>query len=474
MLESFREHLQTSQLIPSHVVVIVGYSGGPDSTCLVHLLSSIGVDIIAAHLHHGQREEAASELKLCRAFAEQLGIPFISGFADVPQISSDLKISIEEAGRRARYDFLQDCANRIGADLIATAHTRDDHVETILLNLVRGTGLAGLAGIPESRQSIVRPLLPFTRAETRTYCEERGLWTHDDPCNTDNRHSRVRIRQNVFPELKLINPDLESAMARAASIVREETEFLDSMAAAALERSEIKLNGELSFLTAHCEIALSRELLGHLPNVLLKRALRLVAKALGSGLDFHQCQVLVDGLNERDRGAITTEGGDVAIEWDQEQILAKQIQMPAPFRFNLTVPGETISDELGWSIAATRSAAQGLRSVRAATEAILDEGGVKGTLFFRSAEPGLSIQPLGFSGRRKLADLMSEAGLTAAARRRLPVVCDMLGPIWVPGVCLEERVRVQPHTENALHLRLLSIDGSGGMDRNGMDTLSVR
>jgi tRNA(Ile)-lysidine synthase len=167
MLERFRDHLATSGLVPDGVPILVGYSGGADSTCLVHLLHQVGIPIVAAHLHHGQREEAETELKLCQAFAESLNIPFVSGRADVPRLAQDIRIGLEEAGRNARYGFFQQAAYQTGCDLIATAHTRDDHVETVLFNITRGTGMSGLAGIPERRDSIVRPLLPFTRQETR-------------------------------------------------------------------------------------------------------------------------------------------------------------------------------------------------------------------------------------------------------------------------------------------------------------------
>src|SRR4051794_31978473 len=120
MLDRFREHLETSLLIPEGAQVLVGYSGGADSTCLLHLLHEMQVSIVAAHLHHSQRHEADTELKLCQAFCEELGVPFVSGRADVPRMSRDLKIGVEEAGRRARYEFLESAAARIGCDLIAT------------------------------------------------------------------------------------------------------------------------------------------------------------------------------------------------------------------------------------------------------------------------------------------------------------------------------------------------------------------
>jgi len=453
MLDSLIYHLQTSGLIPAGSRVLVGYSGGADSTCLLHLLHLAGVDVVAAHLHHGQRDEAETEMRLCEAFAETIGVPFISGRADVPRIARDLGIGLEEAGREARYGFFRQAANELGCNLIATAHTRNDQVETILLNVTRGCGLAGLSGIPEKRDEIVRPLLPFTRDQTRAYCENEGFWFHDDPSNSDISFSRARIRHRVLGELRSINPAVESAISRLASIAGEEDRFLNGMAAAALEQSEIPLNGELRFLSADVEVMFSRSQLSSLPPVLFRRSMRLMAGALGGSLDHDQTAILQLGIVEDDRGSVTAEGGEVVIEWTTETVGVRRLLPTAPYRYGLTVPGETISDEFGWRFVAYEEPYDGVAPVRASLDVRLNLKETKGTLYFRTAAPGDQMRPLGFDGRRKLSDILSEAGLTAAARARLPIVCDMLGPIWAPGVCLEERVRPVENTETVLRVQ---------------------
>src|SRR5688572_13418576 len=155
MLERLRSFVADKGLIPDGAKVLVGYSGGADSTCLLHLLHLAKVNCVAAYLHHGQRSEADQELEGCAAFAEGLGIPFVSGQADVPRLAMDRGIGIEEAGREARYAFFEEAAKQTGCDLIATAHTKSDLAETVLLNLIRGTGLAGLGGIPVRRGNII-------------------------------------------------------------------------------------------------------------------------------------------------------------------------------------------------------------------------------------------------------------------------------------------------------------------------------
>lgn len=457
MLQAFRDNLARTGLIPPGSQVLVGYSGGADSTCLIHLLRESGINFIAAHLHHGQRPEADKELALCEAFCKELDIPFLSGHADIPRIAADMKIGYEEAGRHARYAFFTRASLQTQCDLIATAHTRTDHVETVLLNMTRGSGLAGLAGIPTRRGNIIRPLLPFSRSETRTYCEAHNFWYHDDPANEDVSFSRARIRHRVVPELRAINPGADENISRLAEIADEEHSFLNGMAAAALEQSEVQPNADLHFLTLDCEAVFDRARLGQLPAVLFKRAVRLATEALDASLTQDQTEAVLDGVISQERGAVTAEGGRVVVEWDSEKVSVRQLQATTPFRYGLTVPGETASDEFGWRFVAFETKPD-WEPQRASMRVQVAIGKIQGQLYFRTAKEGDKMQPLGFSGHRKVSDLLSEAGLSSAAKARIPIVCDMLGPIWVPGICLHDRVRLGEGESNALELRFESLE----------------
>jgi len=454
MTERFRQHLSESGLIPDGTSVVLGYSGGADSTCLLHLMAAVGTaDVTAVHLHHGQRAEADKEMELCEAFCKELEVPFMSGRADVPKIAKEMGVGLEEAGRHARYEFFEQCLFQTGAELALTAHTLDDQVETVLLNLVRGTGLHGLAGIPVKRDRIVRPLLPFTRAETRGYCDERGLWYHDDPANSDVSFRRVRMRLKVMPELVEVNPAVREAIGRLARLAGDESRFLDGMAAAALEQAETPLNGDLRFLSKECEAAFRLDTLLALPRVLLARAVRLATGAVGQAFDFDQTEAALAGLSGEERGSVTAEGGEVVLEWGDGRALVRTLRADGPFKFPLTLPGETVSDVFGWKLTAEHTGpADYLREARS-LDVVIDAEAVQGDLFFRSYERGDCIRPLGLSGTKKLGDLMGEIGLTQAARARLPLVCDSEGPIWVPGGCIADRVKVIDESVRCLWLK---------------------
>lgn len=451
MLEALREHLKDSRLIPDGDRVLVGYSGGADSTALVHLLRELGIDFVAAHLHHGLRQEADVELKLCEAFCQSLGVQFVSGRADLPRMMRDRKLGVEEAGRLARYAFFRQAAAQLGCRWIATGHTKDDHVETVLLHLARGSGIGGLAGLPSRRDDLIRPLLPFGRAETRAYCEEHGFWFHDDPANSDVSLSRSRLRHRVLPELRHVNPAADDAIARLAHLAGEEDAFLNGAAAAALEQAEIPLNGKLRFLTLDCEAAFDRSKLELLPKVLFRRAVRLAAHALGAELNWRQTEALVDLMEASETGAVTADEGLVVVEVGEQAIHFREAAPDEPFRFPLTYPGETVSEAFGWLLTAFPSKASA-KPERDALEVQISPP--KGSMYFRSAAPGDKMQPLGFGHHRKLSDLLAEAGLTVSARKRLPIVCDLVGPIWAPGVCLDDRVAPREPGSEAVTLRI--------------------
>jgi tRNA(Ile)-lysidine synthase len=465
MLDAFKKHLESTQILPVGSKIVVAYSGGADSGCLLRLLSHPELidwqfEIIAAHLHHGQREEADKELKLCEAQCNEWGVAFVSGRADVPLIAEQMKIGVEEAGRHARYNFLNQVLGRFQFDTISTAHTKTENVETALFNLIRGSGPSGLIGIPSKRDRITRPLLEFTREETRTFCSDHGIWFHDDPTNDQIEFSRARIRHRIVPELNLINPQAEEAISRFMSILEEEDRFLNGAAAAALEQSEVKLNGPLNFLTSQSEIAFDRTKLESLPAVLLKRALRLSFEFFGSTLDFRQTEILAEWFRTGENGSITPEEAQSVGELRKDRFHVRELETSAPFRFKLTVPGETESEHFGWKFIAFESEPSHQRNQRNGMEVQIDADKVQGELFFRSFQSGDVIQPLGFEGHRKISDLYGEAGLTAAARTRLPIICDFVGPIWVPGVSLSNKIDKDETTQRVLVLSFRPLNAS--------------
>lgn len=431
--------------MPAGSRVLVGFSGGADSTCLVHLLHGEGYEIVAAHLNHGMRPEAADEAAQCQKWCESLGIGFALGNADIPRLSREQGLGVEEAGRDARYHFFDRASRQMDCVLIATAHTADDQAETVLLNITRGAGLTGLAGIPRRRGRIVRPLLPFSRAETQAYCEEHGLLVLHDPANDDIQFSRARIRHRVIPELQQINGSVQHALNRLSRLAADESRFLEGQAVSMLERAHLTPNGPLDFLTADCEVLFDRLAFEQTPAVLIRRAIRLIAQTLGAVASFDQVSAIEAMLEEEESGSVTFTDGEVVAEIGPKDIHFRVLQVDEPYKYPLTVPGETISDEFGWMFIAHEDSR---REDPKPLHTQLDLSVLKGGLHFRTAEPGDRM--IVHTKEEKVNDLMAKAGLTVSARRRLPIICDMVGPIWIPSVAVAARAEPKPESTRAL------------------------
>jgi tRNA(Ile)-lysidine synthase len=216
--------------------VLVGLSGGSDSVALLFLLRDLaengGFTIAGlAHVNHQLRTTAARDEEFCRALAERLNLRIAVKNEDVKGYARGRNLSVEDAARRIRYDFMEQTADALGAERIAVGHTQDDQAETFLLKLIRGAGLTGLGGIHPRRGRVIRPLLDVSRAELRGYLETRGEGWIEDESNEDLENPRNRIRHVVLPELDCAaGAATRPAIARAAGLLREDSEWLDELA----------------------------------------------------------------------------------------------------------------------------------------------------------------------------------------------------------------------------------------------------
>ena len=238
ILQQVRRTLRRHDLCPPDTRVVIGISGGSDSVALAFILRELapagGFTVAAlAHFNHRLRSTADRDEQFCRALAERLRLPIVVGGVDIREYAAAERLGIEEAARRARYAFLHRSAADLGAERIAVGHTRDDQAETFLLKLIRGAGLTGLGGIYPRRGALVRPLLDVSREDLRGLLEARGEPWMDDESNADIANPRNRVRHRVIPELDAAyGGPTSAAIARAASLVREDGSWLDDRAAA--------------------------------------------------------------------------------------------------------------------------------------------------------------------------------------------------------------------------------------------------
>ena len=231
MKQLVRHTIRQYHMLPDGARVLCGLSGGADSVSLVLCLQELGYQVCACHLNHGMRgAQADADEAFCRDFCEKHNIPFVSERCDVFAEAEKRKLSAETAAREMRYDFFARCAERMQVPYLATAHTADDNLETMLFHLIRGTGSAGLAGIPPVRGSIVRPLIAVERRQIERFLIERGQNWCTDATNLDDSCTRNKIRHHVIPALRDIEPCAARHALEAAQLVRQDNAYLDAQA----------------------------------------------------------------------------------------------------------------------------------------------------------------------------------------------------------------------------------------------------
>jgi len=235
LIEKILDYADANNMLPNAGVVLVCVSGGADSMCLLevmrHISYSRGFGIVAAHFNHKLRgDESDRDETFVMNVCEEHGIPFYSDRGDVAGLAKKRGTGIEETARDMRYSFFHETAEKVFASRIATAHTVNDNTETMLLNLVRGTGAGGMAGIPPVRGDVVRPLLCISREEVMEFISERKLPYMEDSTNKLDIYTRNNIRHNIIPLLEKINPRVHEVAFSASRLFREDEEFIADIA----------------------------------------------------------------------------------------------------------------------------------------------------------------------------------------------------------------------------------------------------
>ena len=242
MLETIKALTTEYDMLPRGGTVLCAVSGGADSMCLLHLLHTWagegGFRVAAAHYNHNLRgAESDRDAAFVAEWCAGQDIPCVIGAGDVAHEARARGLGVEETARQMRYEFLRGAADAMGCGRIATAHSADDNLETLLLHLVRGAGLHGLAGIPPRRGVVVRPLLTTSRAEIVAYLEANGVAHVEDSSNTDEGYARNRIRRQVVPVLRQLNPRLTESAAETMGYLRTDNDYLNAQAAAACQNA---------------------------------------------------------------------------------------------------------------------------------------------------------------------------------------------------------------------------------------------
>ena len=235
------------ELIEKNDKIIIGVSGGPDSMCLLDCLfclkDELKIQIYVAHINHMLRKEAKEETKYVQEFCDKINVPIFVKYADINKMAKDNKMGTEEMGRKVRYEFFNEVAKKVDANKIATAHNSNDNAETVLMNLIRGSGTSGLKGIDIKKGYYIRPLRQCDRIEIEKYCQKRKLNPKIDSSNLEKIYTRNKIRLELIPYLqKEFNPNIINSLNNLSNIAREENDYFNKTANKVYETLKIGEN----------------------------------------------------------------------------------------------------------------------------------------------------------------------------------------------------------------------------------------
>lgn len=469
-----RACIQKVGLAHRNALLVVASSGGPDSQALLYSLATLrgelGLALHLAHLNHDFRgEEAEEDARFVAAQGQALGLPLSLEKVDPVAYQRQHRISsFEAAAREVRYDFLAQVAGEVGAAAVALGHTADDQAETVLMHILRGTGLHGLRGMESLsiwhhprrtlQVTLVRPLLEVSRGETEAYCAARGIPFRVDTSNKSLRFTRNRLRWRLLPSLRSYNPRFQESLLRLARLASLHLSYLDGAV------SEMwPLVAQRSASSTLLDATRLKELHPLLQSLLLRRAYEELASG-PSALEEKHIQAMARMLKAAPGKALHLPRGVRILSGYGQLLLDRGGHPPCPLpqlegEHPLKVPGETPLP--GWLVRAEVLGCPPEELPDGRWEACFDMGQVEVPLWVRTRRRGDRFQPLGMEAPKKLQDLFVDQKVPRHWRDRVPLAVSEAGILWVVGYRTAHWARVRKETKKVLCLAFQSTPGEG-------------
>lgn len=428
--------------------ILVALSGGPDSVYLLHFLNKYNkkfkISLGAIHINHGLRGKAAlADENFCKNLTKKLGFPFYSVKKNVKASAKKLKVSTEEAGRIVRYEEFEKLSAREGFTKIATAHIADDNAETVLLNLIKGTGLNGVSGIPYSRGKIIRPLLALTKEEILQYLIFYKIDYRTDLTNLKNEYERNFLRNEIIPLIKKrLNPSLENTLLKSSGVFKEINNFVKKKLAVATDELVIKKSNQFY-------ISLSN--LNKIENELRSEAIRLLfEKEYKIQLSFDEVKKIFSLIEKQTGRSINLQGKlKVIRERDELAVVnQKQNEIKKPVVIG---NGDSVKvNDKYLSIKEVKNQKKHFNPDK--NIEFINGDKTKSQFILRKWQPGDRFFPFGMKGSKKVSDFLSEQKLSTYSKKDQLILTNDNRIVWVIGLRLDNRFRITPQTKKIYEL----------------------
>ena len=450
MLEKVKKTITEYNLFPKGTKIVVGVSGGADSAALLHMLHRMHKErewqLLAVHIHHGLRgEDADADARFVETLCREMGIFCMVKRVDVRKEAAVRGLGEEETGRLVRYEVFRELAGTEGR--IAVAHHRKDQAETLLMRLCRGTGMTGLVGMLPVRENICRPLLFCSREEIESYCQAEGILWREDATNGQPIYTRNKVRLQVLPLLAQINPRAEEHIARTASLLAEEEDYMEQQAA--LCERAVRLDAPTG------EVHLRRSALMELHTAMRRRVLRRVLQSfLQTEPSLAQLTALEELLEKQSGKKRVFAGGlcaenryDTLVFFMEAENSAKQ----AGFCVALPKEGEGEIPEAGlaYRIWITEEPVEISKDI---CTNVFDYDKIEAGLFCRTRKAGDVIRLQ--AGRKKIKDVFIDEKIPKEERDRIPLIAAEQEILWIPDVRRSAAGLVDETTKRFLYIQI--------------------
>ncbi len=455
-LQQAENTIKKYNMIEMNDKIVAGISGGPDSMCMLHILIRLreiyNLSIYGAHLNHQFRgEEADRDAEYVKYICREWGIPVFFKVFDVPAFAKESGLSAEDAGRIIRYRLYDEAVSKVGANKIAVAHNLNDHIETIFMNLIRGSGVEGLIGIEAIRDKIIRPLINTNRKDIEEYCDTNGIIPRIDKTNLEPIYGRNKVRLELIPYIEEnLNANIMNTLNRFSDIVFIENDFLDK------ESQKAFLDVAKHFDNS---IKYSIIKLSSLHTALKRRVIRIgIEKLSGSlkNIEYKHIEDILNIINNKTGSAVMLPKGIIAyVSYDNLIIKHNIKEETEKFCYNLEFDKDNFIPSLKLSILLDSVSKEKIYDLKYMTDEVyIDKEGIKDSLVIRSRNAGDMFSPIGFKGSKKLKSYFIDEKVPREERDSIELIADGKEIVWVVGKRLSEKYKITENTKEAVRIRI--------------------